>query len=287
MVRRKGLGRGLDALLSGVTSPGVDSPPSEQLRLLPIERVQRSPFQPRLSIDEAGIAELAESIRSRGILQPVLVRRRAIDGEFELVAGERRWRAAQLAQLSEIPAIVRELSDQEAAAIALIENIQRQDLNAIEEAVALHRLIDEFQLTHQQAAEAVGRSRAAVTNLLRLLDLNADVRALATAGELDMGQARALLGLSGKAQSAAALEVVSRGLSTRQTEQLVRRLKSPVVSDQRGKSPGDPNVRRLEDDLSARLGAKVQIQSGSRGKGKLVVEYSSLDELDGILARIH
>ena len=286
MVRRRGLGRGLDALLSGVTSQDAELTPGGEFRRLPIDQVRRSPFQPRQAIDESSLADLAASIRSRGVLQPIVVRRSAGDTGFELVAGERRWRAAQLAELGEIPALVREFSDQEAAAIGLIENIQRQDLNAIEEAMALNRLIDEFQLTHQQAAEAVGRSRAAVSNLLRLLDLNADVRALVTGGELDMGQARALLGLGGSAQSAAALDVVSGGLSVRETEQLVRRLKSTPLGNPPGKLTADPDVRRLEDDLSARLGARVQIRAGSRGKGRLVVYYTSLDELDGILARI-
>ena len=215
-------------------------------------------------------------------MQPVVVRPDGDGQHFELVAGERRWRAAQMAELDVIPAVVKALSDEAALGVALIENIQRQDLNPIEEALAIKRLIDDFDLTHQEAGDAVGRSRAAVSNLLRLLDLRDDVRRRLESGELEMGHARALLSLQGEAQSRAAAEVVARGLSARETEALVRRLNAPPKEP----TPPDPDVRRLENDLSERLGAAVAIRHGARGAGRLVIRYGSLDELDGILERI-
>lgn len=287
-VKKPGLGRGLDALLgaarsrgeAGESRPGADG----ELRNLPVDIIQRGKYQPRLDMHAESLQELADSIRAQGVVQPIVVRAIAEPGRYEIIAGERRWRAAQLAGLHEIPAVVRDVPDKAAIAMALIENIQREELNPMEEASALQRLIDEFELTHQQAAEAVGRSRTAVTNLLRLLTLNDEVRTLVEKGELEMGHARALLALEGGAQSQAARQVVAKGLSVRETEQLVRRLQHPAAH--KPKPSQDPDVRRLQDDLSERLGAKVQLEHGAKGKGKLVIQYNSLDELDGILAHI-
>ncbi len=237
-------------------------------------------------MDEEALQELAASIRAQGVLQPVVVRPMSGTGRYELVAGERRWRAAQLAGLQDIPAVIRDVPDQAAMAIALIENIQRENLNPVEEAHALHRLIDEFDMTHQQAADAVGRSRAAVSNLLRLLDLSADVKALLENGDLEMGHARALLSLTSDQQGQVARQVVAKGLSVRETEHLVRRLQQTASSGRPASPSTDPDIRRLQDDLSAQLGAMVKIQHTARGKGRLVVHYNSLDELDGILNHI-
>jgi ParB family chromosome partitioning protein len=255
-----------------------------QLRELPLDLIERGRYQPRMHIAEESLEELTQSIRARGVVQPIVVRPAEDGVHFEIIAGERRWRAAQAAGLSEIPAVVREVPDDAALAIALIENIQREDLNPIEEATAVGRLIEEFNLTHQEAAEAIGRSRVGVSNMLRLLDLGDETRALVEQGELDMGHARALLALKGDAQAQAAREVVSRALTARQTEELVRRMKTPAPAD-----PGagdDPDVRRLEEKLGEQLGARVQIVRGAGGKGRLVIHYTSLDELDGILERI-
>ena len=283
MSRRRGLGRGLDALLSGTAAVhSVDG--VRELRELPLDLIRRNRFQPRRLIDPEALEDLAQSIRSQGVVQPIVVRPGGDGQHFELVAGERRWRAAQMAELAVIPAVVKELSDEAALGVALIENIQRQDLNPIEEAIAIKRLIDDFDLTHQEAGDAVGRSRAAVSNLLRLLDVRDDVRQLLEAGELEMGHARALLSLEGEVQSRAAAEVVARDLSVRDTEALVRRLNTPP-KDSPARQP-DPDVRRLESDLSDRLGACVAIRHGVRGAGRLVIRYTNLDELDGILARI-
>lgn len=286
-VKKRGLGRGLDALLGGIEPVGSpqDAPSKEgELRHLPVDLVRRGKYQPRVDMHPESLEDLASSIRAQGVVQPIVVKP-AGGGEFELIAGERRWRAAQLAGLQEIPAVVRDVSDQAAVAMALIENIQRENLNPMEEANALQRLINEFQLTHQQTAEAVGRSRAAVSNLLRLLELNDDVKRLVEQGRLEMGHARALLALKGAGQSAAARSVVEKGLSVRETERLVRRLS--------GESPAkapptriDPDIRRLQEELSEKLGAGVQLQHGTKGKGKLVISYNSLDELEGILAHI-
>ncbi len=238
-------------------------------------------------MDPAALEELAASIRAQGVLQPIVVRPMSGSGRYELMAGERRWRAAQLAGLQDIPAVIRDVPDQAAMAIALIENIQRENLNPVEEAHALQRLVDEFEMTHQQAADAVGRSRAAVSNLLRLLDLSSEVKNLLEHGDLEMGHARALLALSGDQQTQAARQVVAKGLSVRETEHLVRRLLQTASSVDRRESPAaDPDIRRLQDDLSAQLGAIVKIQHTARGKGRLVVHYNSLDELDGILNHI-
>jgi len=284
-VKKPGLGRGLDALLGGVT-PARDTPPSGQdsLRHLAVDLIQRGKYQPRVDMHADTLQELADSIKAQGVVQPVVVRPIGA-GRYELIAGERRWRAAQLAGLHEIPAVVRDVPDRAAIAMALIENIQREQLNPMEEANALQRLINEFELTHQQAAEAVGRSRAAVSNILRLLSLNDDVKALVEHGQLEMGHARALLSLEGAAQSRAAQHVADKGLSVRETEQLVRRLSAPAAP-KASKPALDPDVRRMQDELSERLGAQVQFQHGAKGKGKLVIQYNSLDELDGILAHI-
>ena len=281
MTRRRGLGRGLDALLSGAADVR-STEDARELRELPLELIRRNRFQPRRLMDQQALEELAQSIRTRGVVQPVVVRPGADGQLYELVAGERRWRAAQMAELRAIPAVIKELSDEAALGVALIENIQRQDLNPVEEALAIKRLIDDFDLTHQEAGDAIGRSRAAVSNLLRLLDLREDVLRLLESGELEMGHARALLPLHGEVQSRAAAEVVARGLSARETEALVRRLNAPPKEP----TPPDPDVRRLENDLSERIGSAVSIRHGARGAGRLVIRYGSLDELDGILERI-
>ncbi|MBP6809806.1 MAG: ParB/RepB/Spo0J family partition protein [Chromatiaceae bacterium] len=301
-VRKKGLGRGLDALLGGLndrdTGANDLADPAEDaldtgesrgsLTSLPLDLIERGRFQPRRDFDPEGLRELADSIAAQGVIQPIVVRTLR-GGRYEILAGERRWRASQQAGLSEIPVVIREADDQSAMAIALIENIQRADLNPLEEASALQRLLGEFGLTHAQIAEAIGRSRASVTNLLRLLELNDDVKRALERGQLEMGHARALLGIKGPRQSAAATQVTSRGLSVRETERLVRQMQQ----EEEGRAPPvtrpaavDPDVRRLQDDLADRLGAQVQIQPGNRGGGRLVIAYHSLDELDGILAHI-
>lgn len=301
-VRKKGLGRGLDALLGGLNERDTDTSDRTgtaegaldggeargTLTSLPLDLIERGRFQPRRDFDPEGLRELADSISAQGVIQPIVVRALA-GGRYEILAGERRWRASQQAGLGEIPVVIREADDQSAMAIALIENIQRADLNPLEEASALQRLLGEFGLTHAQIAEAIGRSRASVTNLLRLLELNDDVKRALERGQLEMGHARALLGIKGPRQSAAATQVMSRGFSVRETERLVRQ----IQQEEEGRTtpvarPGavDPDVRRLQDDLADRLGAQVQIQPGNRGGGRLVIAYHSLDELDGILAHI-
>jgi ParB family chromosome partitioning protein len=253
-----------------------------------VDLIDRGRYQPRRDFDEDKLRELADSIAAQGVVQPVVVRPVG-GGRYELIAGERRWRAAQLAGLHEIPAVVREVDDQSAMAMALIENIQRADLNPLEEATALHRLLEEFGLTHQQVAQAVGKSRTTVTNLLRLLDLNPDVKARIDEGSLEMGHARALLSLKGEAQSAAAAKVAARGLSVRETEALVRKLVAAAEAPASRPSAApddDPDVRRLINELTERLGAKVQLQQKPGGKGQLLISYNNLDELEGILAHI-
>lgn len=284
------MGRGLEALLGGAFGAPGESVPEEEpaassLRELPLDLIERGRYQPRTDMDPAALEDLAASIRAQGVVQPIVVRPLPGGERYEIIAGERRWRASQIAGLERIPAVVREVPDQAAVAIALIENIQREDLNPIEEARALNRLIEEFELTHQETADAVGRSRAAVSNLLRLLDLVAEVRTLLENGDIEMGHGRALLGLGGEAQAQAARVVVARGLSVRETERLVQRmLQEPTI----GKAVAylDADTRRLQDDLAQRLGARVHIQHSSRGRGRLVIQYNSLDELDGILAHI-
>jgi len=296
-VKKKSLGRGLDALLSGVqaTGAGVEdgrteegAPAVSEVTRLPIDLIGHGRYQPRQEFDPDSLRELADSIAAQGVIQPIVVR--PVDaGRYEIVAGERRWRASQQAGLTEIPVVVREVDEQTAIAIALIENIQRDDLNPLEEAGALERLLTEFGLTHQQVADAVGKSRTMVTNLLRLLELNDDVKRYLQDKRLEMGHARALLGLRGPQQNEAASQVVSHGLSVRETEKLVRRLQAADQDQPTATASGptrDPDIRRLQDDLGERLGAQVQIRHGNRGTGKLVIAYNSLDELDGILAHI-
>jgi ParB family chromosome partitioning protein len=236
-------------------------------------------------MDSEKLGELADSIRAQGVVQPIVVRPVGA-GDYEIVAGERRWRAAQMAGLHEIPAVIRDVSDQVATAIGLVENVQREDLNPLEEARALNRLLGEFSLTHQEVADAVGRSRVTVTNILRLLELRADVKKLLDKGQLEMGHARALLGLEGAAQSKAAREVAKRGLSVRETEAMVRRLQKANGNPKTGTRPQDPDIRRLQDQLSEKLAARVRLQHQASGKGKVVIEYTSLDELEGILRKI-
>ncbi|CDH47534.1 MAG: ParB/RepB/Spo0J family partition protein [Candidatus Competibacteraceae bacterium] len=289
MIRKKGgLGRGLDALLGASAAARNEALPEsaagERLRQLPVEQIQRGRYQPRQDLREDTLQELAESIRAQGLVQPVIVRPLG-GGRYELIAGERRWRAAQLAGLQEVPAVIREVSDQAAIAMALIENIQREDLNPLEEATALQRLIAEFDLTHQQAAEAVGRSRTAVTNLLRLLELTEEVQQRVRDRKLDMGHARALLTLPAALQREAAQQVLVRGLSVRETEELARRLQQAASVSPPAK-PLDPNIRLLQDNLSERLGTRVRLQHGTSGKGCVVIHYNTLDELDGILSRV-
>ena len=278
--KRPRLGRGLDALL-GSYEPGAVREEFKQLR---VDLLQRGKYQPRTHMDKDALDELAASIKAQGVVQPIVVRP-ITNGNYEIVAGERRWRAAQLAGLDTIPAVVRKIPDEAAIAISLIENIQREDLNPVEEANALQRLIDEFQMTHQKIADAVGRSRAAVTNLLRLLTLQPDVRELLEKGKMDMGHARALLALDGPQQSRIGRQVVERGLSVRETENLVRRLQAAPGSRSRARTV-DPDTKALIEKLSGKLGTRVRLSHGRRGKGKLIIEYGSLDELDGILSRI-
>ncbi|MFP4080657.1 MAG: ParB/RepB/Spo0J family partition protein [Ectothiorhodospira sp.] len=285
MTRRKtGLGRGLDVLLSSANQAGPENDDPSHLRHVPVEQIRRGRYQPRVTLRPEALEELAASIRAQGMVQPVVVR--PVEGGFELVAGERRWRAAQMAGLHEIPAVVRDVPDQAAAAMALIENIQREDLNPLEESSALQRLIREFGMTHQQVAESVGRSRAGVTNLLRLQDLEEGVKALVDEGALEMGHARALLSLTGPAQVEAARRVVDKGLSVRETERLVQSMLNEATAQKGEAPPRNPDVERLESELSDRLGARVQIRYNTKGRGRLVIQYNSLDELDGILGHI-
>ncbi|MGH8495965.1 MAG: ParB/RepB/Spo0J family partition protein [Gammaproteobacteria bacterium] len=290
-VKRKGLGRGLDALLG----PSAQEAPADVLRNLPIDLLQRARYQPRQDIRPDSLQELADSIRAQGVVQPIVVRPLGMSHDatgaqrYEIIAGERRWRASQMAGLSNIPAVIRDVPDESAVAMALIENIQRENLNPLEEARALDRLINEFDMTHQQAAEAVGRSRAAVSNLLRLLDLGDEVKAMVEARELEMGHARALLGLPTRKQQLEVGKLIAKkGLSVRETEQLVKRLLRGGKETKRDghATESDPDVRRLETELSDKLGTQVSLRHTTRGKGKLVVPYNSLDELDGILAHI-
>ncbi len=282
MVKLKGLGRGLDALLSAsdeVNDRGA-------LQMLAIDEIRPGRYQPRTRMDPASLAELAESIKAQGVVQPILVR--PLDsGAFEIIAGERRWRAAQQAGLSEVPALVRPVADQAALALALIENIQREDLNPLEEAQGIKRLIDEFGLTHDAAATAVGRSRSAVTNLLRLIHLAKPVQDYLLGGDIDMGHARALLAMEPAQQVLTAAKIVAQGLSVRDTERLVQTAQQsshPVRQAPERRTNGD--LARLEEDLAQSLGASVRIETTRNGKGRIVISYSSLDQLDGILVRL-
>lgn len=272
----KGLGRGLDALMG-------DASPTEVLQTLPISALQPGKYQPRTHMDIEALEELATSIRMQGLMQPVLVRPIGED-RYEIIAGERRWRATELAGLSEIQALVREIPDESALAMALIENIQRENLNPLEEAIGIQRLIDEFEMTHEAAASAVGKSRTAVTNLLRLLNLTEPVRAMLMEGQLDMGHARALLPLSALQQLDAARTVALKDLSVRETEALVKRLQTPAPVGKLHRI--DPDIQRLEEEVSGRIGARVNIKQGRKGSGKLTIEYGSLDQLDGLLSKL-
>ncbi|AMD02782.1 MULTISPECIES: ParB/RepB/Spo0J family partition protein [Halomonas] len=303
MTRKRALGRGLDALIGAgarrresLELPEVEidalkegePPPTvvaeDRLERLPVGQLSRGKYQPRRDIQPEALEELADSIRAQGVMQPIVVRPIG-EARYEIIAGERRWRAAQLAELDTIPAVIREVTDEVALALALIENIQREDLNPVEEAMALKRLLEEFELTQQQVADAVGRSRAQVANLLRLLTLDPEVQTLLERGDLDMGHARALLALSGARQRKAAHEVVNKDLTVRDTEALVKRLVNgePRKAEAAATSP---DVARLETRLGEVLGAPVKIQHGRGGKGRVTIRYSSLDELDGILEHI-
>ena len=304
MTDKKKLGRGLDALLSSGSTetmasllgrprdrtPPPPAPPTAakdgDLRHLPIDLVQRGKYQPRMDMQEEALEELANSIRRQGVMQPIVVRPISSD-RYEIIAGERRWRASQIAGLDTIPAIIKPVSDEAAIAMSLIENIQREDLNPIEEAMALKRLQDEFELTQQEVADAVGKSRTTITNLIRLIGLSIDVRKMLEHGDLEMGHARALLSLPDIQQSQAARTVVGRGLSVRQTESLVRRLIASSGDPAKISKLMDPDIKNLEESLADKLGAKVLIQHTAKGKGKLIVKYNSLDELDGILSHIN
>lgn len=286
--KKRGLGRGLDALLGGANAAATQESTVQiderELQQLPLDVIQRGKYQPRRDIDPVTLEELAHSIRTQGVMQPIVVRSIG-SGRYEIIAGERRWRASQQAGLDKIPALVRDVSDESAIAMALIENIQREDLNPIEEAVALQRLQQEFQLTQQQVADAVGKSRVTISNLLRLIALPEEIKTLLSHGDLEMGHARALLGLPAEQQVEGARHVVARGLTVRQTEALVRQwLNSSERSKDQPKS--DPDIVRLEQRLAERLGSPVQIKHGEKGKGQLVIRYNSLDELQGVLAHI-
>ena len=282
MVKLKGLGRGLDALLSASN----EMPGKESLQTIALDRIRPGKYQPRTRMDDASLAELADSIKAQGLMQPILVR--PVDANrFEIIAGERRWRAAQRAGLSEVPALVRDVPDQSALALALIENIQREDLNPLEEAQGIKRLIDEFGLTHEAAAQAVGRSRSAVTNLLRLTQLAKPVQDYLLAGELDMGHARALLALPAAQQGGAAARVVAQGLSVRDTERMIHATQHPAQRRKRRTAKSaDADTARLEAELADVLGAVVRIQALREGAGRVVIAYSSLDQLEGILAKL-
>lgn len=286
--RKRGLGKGLDALLGTTATVLPETSGTENLRNLPVDLVRQGQYQPRKTMNPEALKDLADSIRTQGVVQPILVRPVPGNSEqYEIVAGERRWRAAQMAGLHEVPAVIREITDQTAVCIALIENIQREDLNPLEEARTLSRLQHEFDMTHEAIAEAVGRSRSSVTNLLRLLELHPDVQALLQNGSLEMGHARALAGVSADLQTQIARQIVSKGLSVREAERLVREAQSPQRKKKKGKqAQQDPNIRRLQNDLSERLGANVVIRHNAAGKGSLVIHYNSNDELDGILKRI-
>jgi len=299
--KKRGLGRGLDALLGGsakevrpieeTSQTAEDTPAGQSLRTLPIDLIQRGKYQPRRNFDQDKLQELADSIAAQGVIQPIVVRP-VEDGRYEIIAGERRWRASQLASLQEIPVVIHEVDDQAAMAMALIENIQRDDLNPLEEANALHRLLNEFGLTHQQIAKAVGKSRTSVTNFLRLLELAEPVKKMLELHQLDMGHAKAILGLNEADQQKAAKQVFDQGLSVRETEKLVRRMQGISETRQKPESQKvtktkmNPDVLRLQNSLSDKLGAKVEIKQSASGKGQLVIGYNSLDELDGIIDHI-
>lgn len=291
-VRKRGLGRGLDALLTNSANAAARHEANEttkishekgELRKLPVEFLKPGKYQPRKDMAPEALEELAHSIKSQGIIQPIVVRTLGIDS-YEIIAGERRWRAAQIAQLDVIPCLVKDVPDEAVIAIALIENIQREDLNALEEAVAYQRLIDEFAMTHQAISEAVGKSRTTVTNLLRINQLNDEVKLHLERGDLDLGHAKVLLAVQGELQSELARIIVAKGLTVREAEKLVNQALNP--SQAKEKAIIDPDISQLEQRLGDKLGAKVSISHNRKGKGKLVINYTSLDELDGILRHI-
>lgn len=282
MAKKRGLGKSLDALLIGSTTLVADTAEtSSELMNLPVDVIQRGRYQPRREMNPDALEDLANSIRAQGVIQPIVVRPSS-NGRYEIIAGERRWRASQLAGLTEIPALIKEIPDEAAIAIGLIENIQRENLNPIEEAVALQRLIDEFVMTHQQVANAVGKSRTTVTNLLRLLTLVEEVRIMLEQGQLEMGHARALLTLPATLQLEAANIIIHKGLSVRETEELSKELQLPKLPEMPRSI--DPDIRRLQEDLANRLNLAVSIQSNPKGKGKVVIRYGNISELDAILA---
>jgi ParB family chromosome partitioning protein len=290
--KRQSLGKGLDALLGMELEAGLDDlgasntqSGESQLRELAVEFLQRGKYQPRRDINAEALEELASSIRTQGVMQPLVVRQ--VDAEkYEIIAGERRWRAAQQAGLESVPVIVREVSDEAAIAMALIENIQREDLNAMEESLALLRLQEEFQLTQQQVADAVGKSRSAVTNLMRLASLESEVQQLLERGDLELGHAKCLLALEGAVQINAARTVAGVNMTVRQTEALVKKLQSADGAKPVADVSNSPDIKHLEDQISEKIGAPVQIQHSAKGKGKLIFKYNSVDELDGILAHL-
>ncbi len=284
--KKRGLGRGLEALLGGDAEPAAQSDSDGELRTLAIQSIQPGRYQPRHAMDPERLDDLAASIRAQGVIQPIVVREIARD-RYELIAGERRWRAAQKAGLSDIPALIKAVPDQAVVAMALIENIQRENLSPLEEAQALSRLIDEFHLTHQETADAVGRSRAAVSNLLRLLELPAEIKRLLDERKLDMGHARALATLPEPRATALALEAAEQGWSVRELEAAARRAESPSKGRTKKAGPRDPNIAALERDLAEKLATRVVIAHAKSGRGKLVIHYHSVDELDGILERVH
>ncbi len=298
--KKRGLGRGLDALLGGSAKKArADSNETTEntnqkarmdgeLHNVPVEFIQPGVYQPRIDMHPEALEELSNSIKAQGVVQPIVIRpigesTASGDQKYEIIAGERRWRACQMAGLAEIPAVIRDVPDQAAIAMALIENIQREELSPIEESGALRRLIDEFNMTHQQAADAVGRSRAAVSNLLRLLELEPGTRRLLENGDLEMGHARALLALKGEEQSYTARHVVSKGMSVRETERMIKKILNPKEITEK---KDDPNILNLQQNLTDKLGAKVIFQHGNKGKGKMVIHYNTVDELEGILAHI-
>ncbi|HEX7951445.1 MAG TPA: ParB/RepB/Spo0J family partition protein [Burkholderiales bacterium] len=281
MAKLKGLGRGLDALLSG----NGDQRANDALSELAVGLLKPGRFQPRTRMDPQSIAELADSIKAQGLIQPILVR--PVDnGKYEIIAGERRWRASQLAGLTHVPVVIRAVPDQAALAMALIENIQREDLNPLEEAAGIQRLIDEFEMTHETAAQAVGRSRSAVTNLLRLLNLSKAVQDLLMQGKLEMGHARALLAVNGSRQAELAHQIISRNLSVRETEQLVGQVETTSRKSTRRQSRKDRDLQALEEELSELLGTMVTVKTGRGGRGKLTIDYASLDQLDNVLQKL-
>ncbi len=296
--KKRRLGRGLDSLLSAneelqepaqtsePQSPGETEPRGETLASVPIDMIERGRYQPRRVIDDASIEELADSIRQQGLMQPIVLRPLAGENRYEIIAGERRWRACQKVGLSDIPAIIKDIPDDAAIAMAIIENIQRENLNPMEEALALQRLKEEFNLTHDDVAKAVGKSRSAVTNLMRLSSLQEPVRVLLENGDLEMGHARALLTLTDMAQVRAAREVVEKELTVRQAEALVKTLQSEPATKAPKKKAKSADIKSLENDLSEKLGTSVSIDEGRGGKGKLVINYASHDILEGILKHI-